>query len=39
MPAICFSYATERDLKDLRKVRQLKKLKQDKRGKGFLWGR
>ena len=32
MPAICFSYCTERDLKDLRKVRQLKKLKDDKRG-------
>jgi len=37
MPAICFSYATERDLKDLRKVRQLKKLKSDKGG--FFWGR
>ena len=35
MPAICFSYATERDLKDLRKIRQLKKLSQDKGG--FLW--
>lgn len=35
MPSICFSYCTERDLKDLRKVRQLKKLKQDKRGIGF----
>jgi 3-methyladenine DNA glycosylase AlkD len=35
MPAICFSYCTERDLKDLRKIRQLKKLKGDKRG--FLW--
>ena len=39
MPAVCFSYATERDLKDLRKVRQLKKLSQDKRGKRFFWGR
>ena len=27
MPPICFSYATERELKDLRKVRRLKKLK------------
>ncbi len=35
MPAICFSYATERDLKDLRKVRRLKKLSEDKRG--FFW--
>lgn len=35
MPGICFSYTTERDLKDLRKVRQLKKLKSDKRG--FFW--
>ncbi len=39
MPAICFSYATERDLKDLRKVRKLKRLSSDKRAKGFLsWG-
>ena len=35
MPGICFSYCTERDLKDLRKIRQLKKLKSDKRG--FFW--
>ena len=40
MPAICFSYATERDLKELRKVRKLKRLSSDKRGKGFLfWGK
>ena len=40
MPAICFSYATERDLKELRKVRKLKKLGADKRAKRFLfWGR
>jgi len=38
MPAICFSYATERDLKDLRKVRRLKKLGRDKRAR-FLWWR
>jgi len=38
MPAICFSYATERDLKDLRKVRRLKRLEIDKRGR-FLWWR
>jgi len=37
MPAICFSYATERDLKDLRKVRQLKKLSQDKSGRFSWW--
>ena len=37
MPSICFSYATERDLKELRKVRRLKKLSEDKRG--FLWWR
>ena len=36
MPPICFSYATERDLKDLRKVRRLKRLSRDKRGR-FLW--
>ena len=28
MPPICFSYATERELKELRKVRRLKKLKE-----------
>jgi 3-methyladenine DNA glycosylase AlkD len=39
MHPICFSYATERDLKDLRKVRRLKKLGKDKRGRGFLWWR
>ena len=27
MPPICFSYATERDLKELRKLRKIKKLK------------
>ncbi len=36
MPAICFSYATERDLKDLRKVRKLKKLGGNK-SRRFLW--
>jgi 3-methyladenine DNA glycosylase AlkD len=39
MPSICFSYATERDLKELRKVRKLKKLDSDKRNRSFLWWR
>tara|TARA_Y100000310_G_scaffold343264_1_gene450069 strand:+ start:875 stop:1603 length:729 start_codon:yes stop_codon:yes gene_type:complete len=37
MPPICFSYATERDLKDLRKVRRLKKLSGDKRARFSWW--
>jgi 3-methyladenine DNA glycosylase AlkD len=37
MPPICFSYATERDLKDLRKVRKLKKLSGDKRARFSWW--
>tara|TARA_Y100000310_G_scaffold3354_2_gene4294 strand:+ start:2420 stop:3142 length:723 start_codon:yes stop_codon:yes gene_type:complete len=37
MPAICFSYATERDLKDLRKVRKLKKLGGDKSARFSWW--
>ena len=37
MPAICFSYCTERDLKDLRKIRRLKKLKNDKSGRFLFW--
>jgi 3-methyladenine DNA glycosylase AlkD len=38
MPAICFSYTTERDLKDLRKVRKIKKLTSDKGGRFLFWG-